>query len=469
MIQPISIFYYNDTHGNSDNMGGLFNAAIHSNATFRLSGGDNFAGGNGKRNGFVTSLMNYMHIDASAIGNHELDANSDEFCKSRNNINYIATNVKYSPTNSMNNIPKSKIIEKNGVKYGFIGTMPLDFDKVTKGENQKDIQVMNFQDSVKALQTEIDKLTNQGIDKIIMLSHSGYETDKEFAKNLDGVDIIIGGHTHTIVDGVKDNLVTSKSGEPVIITQAGENGNYYGELNAVFENGVITKVSNRLTKTYTGKNLILESIKNSILGPSPKVTTIESIEPMPNNRRNTPCAWTEVLADSMKEQMNTDIAIINSPNIRKVPFTGTLTERDIFESAPMNNDLLVTTVTEKQLVEAIKVSSKQTMTNKEGKPGLLIPAGFTYTINNQGDLLSMCINDREIDINNPTNKEYTACYDIFVARADGEYPELAPKGIVKSYNFDKDKTASEYLRGKDKIVVKDDGRIQIVKPLNVIA
>ena len=135
----------------------------------------------------------------------------------------------------------------------------------------------------------------------------------------------------------------------------------------------------------------------------------------------------------------------------------------------MNNDLLVTTVTEKQLVAAIKTSCKQTMSNKEGKPGLLIPAGFTYIINNQGDLLSMSIKDKPIDINNPSNKEYTACYDIFVAREDGEYPELAPKGVVKSYNFDKDKTASDYLRGKDKIIVKDDGRVQILKPLNVIA
>ena len=56
------------------------------------------------------------------------------------------------------------------------------------------------------------------------------------------------------------------------------------------------------------------------------------------------------MADSMKNELGTDIAIINSANIRKVPQIGTITENDITESAPMKNKLIKTKLTQKQLV-----------------------------------------------------------------------------------------------------------------------
>lgn len=477
MIQPISnklsIFYYNDVHGNSDQMSGIVNAARSFKKDFVLSGGDNYSGADDNKNSFILDLMqNIMGTTLSAVGNHEVDGTSDGFWRTTNKskIQFIATNVKFGSNNLMNKtVKKSVIKEKDGVKYGFIGAMPLDFYAVSKAENKKDIKVFDFENSVKAIQSEIDKLRDKGIDKIIMLSHSGYETDKEYAQSLDGVDIIIGGHTHTVVNGVKDNLVRSKTGEPVIITQAGENGKHYGILNVEFTDGVITSVQNNLIESPSKvKSPIIEYIKDQKLGKSPKVTTLGYIDPMPKNRRVVHCPWTGLMADSMREHFNVDIAIVNAANIRKVPQSGILTERDVSESAPMKNDLLITKVTEKDLVEALRNSSKKTMEDKEGKPGLLIPSGFNYKIDNKGNLLSMNIGDRKIDINNPSNRVYTASYDSFVAKENGEYPELFPKFPVQKFDYDKDTTTINYLKDKDKIDIIDDGRLQIIKPLNIL-
>ena len=482
----LSIYYYNDTHGNSDSMADVLNSAKHfadnasNNATFVLSAGDNCSGGDAKKNEFIFDLMqNVMGVDCSAVGNHEIDAESEGFYKAAKdkNITFVATNVRFSADNKMRDVVKKSVIkEKNGVKYGFIGTMPIDFKTITRKSVQKGLDVMDFDDTVNALQSEIDNLRAQGINRIIMLSHVGYDLDKQIVSNLDGVDIVIGGHTHTVIQGAgyNENVLRSKSGEPVVITQGGENGNYYGVLNVEFDDtGKLIKVDNNLvSSTNKSKSPVVEYIKSQNLGVSPHVGTIKDIEPMPQNRRIEPCAWTEVMADSMKEILGVQIALINSANIRKVPKQGNLTERDVMESTPMKNKLLKVKITQKQLVEAVKNAAKTSMGASDGYPGLIQGSGFTYKIDDTGNLLDFNIKESDgkltpVDINNPSeNVKYTACYDTFMATEGGETPELAVKSVIKEYDFDKDYTMCQYLsklKDREALVIKHDNRIEIVK------
>ena len=485
-----AIFRFNDPHGNTDLLTGMFEAGKIFRAKHQLdkdticitaSGGDNVSGGDVGKNNFVFNLMdNIAQVEVSAVGNHELDATSKGFYEAAKDtrINFIATNVELDSDNPLRNmIKKSLIKEKNGVKYGFVGAMPIDFEKCTKKASQEGIEVEDFDDTVESLQEEIDELKAQGVNKIFLLSHVGYETDKKLAQALDGVDVIIGGHTHSVVDGAKsgENLVRSKSGEPVIITQTGENGKYYGLLDVEFdENGILTSVTNSLQgSTMTAKSPVVEYVKKQKLGESPVVGKITKIDKMPKNRRIESCAWTDWLADSMRAEMKTDIAIVNAANTRKVPQEGTLTQRDVSESSPMKNRLLKTTITQKQLVQATKDASRQSMSDFEGSPGLLHFSGVKYKIDKSGNLLEMSVLDKtgkyqKIDINNPSDTiVYSATYDDFVAKAGGEYPALAPKEGVKTekFEFDKDETMIKYLSRpevKDNIQITDDKRLEIV-------
>ena len=484
----VSIFHYNDTHGNSDEMSGVLigakkfknDEATRDSVSFVLSGGDNYSGADTKKNEFFIDVMqNLLNVDASAVGNHEIDGGSKGFFEAADGkkVNFVATNVVLDEANDMNKIvKKSYVVEKNGVKYGFVGTMPLDLEKVSKSENTKDIKVMQFDDTVKALQNEVDNLKKQGINRIILLSHVGYDTDKKLASSLDGVDIIISGHSHSLVEGVNkgENWVDSKSGEPVLIVQAGENGKYYGIIDVEFDNkGLLKNIKHCLQKSVNRlKSPILEHIKTQKVGKSPKVGNITNIDAMPSNRRVEHCQWTSVLADSMRTELNSDIALINSANVRKVPKQGTLTENDISESVPMKNKLLKTKITQKDLVDAIKNSAKATMSDEEGVPGLLQVSGLTYKIDDMGNLLEMNFVDKNgnktpIDINNPSeNITYTAVYDDFAAKENGEYPELFPKFDVKHFDFDKDKTMIDYLnkmQDKEHLDFTDEKRIEIVK------
>lgn len=485
----MSIYYYNDTHGNTDQLAGIMSSAKafkekmqnSDSVSFVLSAGDNCSGADINKNSFFFNLMqNYMGVDASAVGNHECDAGAMGFGEAMENkkLPFIATNVEFAPDNPMANfVQKSLIKDQNGVKVGFIGTMPMELKTVLREDASKGIEVMDEDKTIVALQNEIDNLKNQGVDKIILLSHMGYEADKIAARSLDGVDIIIGGHTHNLIKGVQqgENYVYSKTNEPVLITQAGENAKFFGIVDVEFDdNGVLTKVNNEvIDNPNTKKSPIIEEIKTQEVGPSKVVGTIAKIDPMPFNRRIEPCAWTAFMMDAVKDKFDVDIALVNSANIRKVPQEGKVTERDVQESAPMKNKLLKTRITQKQLVEGIQNAARNTFTSPDAYPGLIQASGITYKVADTGELLEMNFVNKDgsltpIDINNPSEDiTYSAAYDDFFAKKEGgETPEFAPQFEKEDFDFDKDVVTSEYiskLPNKDNLEITDDKRLEIVK------
>ena len=489
----LSLFFINDMHGHIDNMTNILGASKQFDKdaktkgadTIKLSAGDNVAGSDPKRNKLMMNFLNYIGIDASAMGNHEYDASASEFYKTKTNTKtqFLAANANLPQGSQFyNNIQKSTIIEKNGNKYGIVGLMPVDLETVASTkEALEGIKPYSLEESVKLVQAEVDKLRAQGINKIILTSHLGIDKDMRIAPMLDGVDIIQGGHSHNLTPELKqgENIVKSKTGEPVIIVQSGENGKYAGILDVDFdENGIITTASLNISRSELAKDPVLEAIKSAALGPSPKLGTLQEADPLPENRRTTPCAWTGFLCDGMRAELNTDIAFINSANTRKVPRAGSLTERDISETTPMKNKLMISKKKEKEIVRVIKDAAKTTMTSEIGEPGLMMVSGLTYKITPNGDLIELNFVDKQgnktpIDFNNPSeDKVYTVAHDSFVAepRENPEYPGMIPSARKfkesQNFDFDKDKALIDYIKklpNKDELRITDDGRVQIVQ------
>lgn len=487
----LSIFYINDMHGNIDNMAGMIAASDKFDRetgkenvdTLKLSAGDNFSGGDDKKNQVVINLLNRMGIDASAVGNHEFDSTISTFYKFLHpeKTKFLAANAK-TPNGSefYKNVQKSTVIDVNGNKYGIIGLLPFDLEKVTGADDKKmeGIRPYDINESVAIVNEEAKKLTEQGVNKIILVSHIGNDKDKEIAPKLHGVDVIVGGHSHTEVKDIKanENLFNNADNKPIIIVQTGENARNVGILDVEFdENGVPVTAENNLVQTSQDKSVVLNYIKDAALGKSPKVAMLEDVDPLPVNRRITPCAWTNLMADAMKNELNVDIAFINAANTRKVPQKGTVTERDISESTPLKNTLLVKQMTEKEIVQAIKDSLQTTMNHETGEPGILHTSGLSYTADSKGNLKELYFVDKSgnktpIDINNPSDKAYRVCYDSFIAKGT-EYPVFVPetqtyKEIEQTFDFDKDKLLIDYLQklpNKENLTVKDDGRIKIVE------
>lgn len=492
MINPISqsntktsIFYINDYHGKSLNMertvtaSNAFDSRNKNNPdvdTLKLSSGDIMIGEDYKTNELAVLFQNYIGIKDSAIGNHEYDMQDKiRTILPLTKYKLLASNVHIAPNSAWHNTVKPATVETiNGNKYGIIGTTPIDLYKRSKeGVLQKEVKVDKVKETIQDIQNEADKLQKQGINKIILLSHLGYTLDKIVANQTQGIDVILGGHSHDLLFDVKEgeNLFYSKTGEPVVITQAGRDGKNFGILNLEFSpNGVIKKVQNNIgyTKDFN-RNASVKYIFNKIFGTketygyinsAPAPLTHDLIEPNPH---------AYFIADCIKKDLNAEIVILPSSNMRGYFEKGKVDTRILADILPFKNKLYEVNYSEKELVDAIKKASKSFI-NIANKPGIFYASGLKYTVSKKGNLKSISFIDKNgketpINIDNPReNKYYKTIINDYCAQGNDGFKMLnQPDRIVKKYDFDGTKCVEDILQqSKTPVDIKDDGRIQVV-------
>ena len=481
-----SIFYINDFHGKAMNMeravtaSNAFDAFIPSQKTdkLKLSSGDIMLGDSLPINRVAMKFLKFAGVTASAVGNHECDMKSQDFINEIQNMpaKLLACNIKNSDSSEiLRHIEKSYIQEINGTKYGIIGTLPSDLiSRIKYGKVFQDRNLVpaNLDETILCVQNEVDKLRQQGIDKIILLSHSGYGYDIEIAKQTEGIDVILGGHSHTLLKDIKKdvNLFYSKSGEPVIITQAGRDGKNFGILNLEFdENGIITKAQNNVGTTRDfSRNAIARKVFDDILGKPEIIGTIRTAPKIPGNDLLDPSALGNYGADAIKELADAEISLIGAANIRGNIEKGKIDTAGIEEISPFKNKIVKINYTEKDIVDAIKFCAKS-FVNRNNKPGIMYVSGLKYTVNKNGDVLKLSYLDKKgneypIDLNNPrVDKTYSvAINDYFSSGNDGLDMLNKYFEATERYDWDLNYAIGEKIKNSDQPVdIIDDGRYKI--------
>ena len=493
MINPIvsfgntktSIFYINDYHGKSINMERTVSASkVFDNLnkstgtdTLKLSSGDIMLGEDLNINKASILFQNFIGINSSAVGNHEHDIQSNA-SKVLPYVKYdlLSNNVKIKPGNPWCSIIKPSVVKEiNGHKYGIIGTTPIDlFTRSKLGPLQKELSVDDAKTTLEDIQSEVNKLQAQGINKIILLSHLGNKLEKMVAQMTTGIDVILGGHSHELIKGIKEgeNLLFSKSGEPVVITQAGKDGKNFGILNLEFDNnGVIKKVQNNVGETKKfHRDMPVKYIFDKLFTNNKIYGIINSAPPEPEKYLISPNPHGYFIADCMRNDTNSEIALIQSANLRGYFEKGQLDERIINDIMPFKNELYKVKYSEKEIVEAIKFASENSFKSSANKPGIFYTSGLSYTISDKGELLSMEFvddkgNKTPIDINNPrTDRYYITVINDYCAQGNDKFSMLNhPERIIEKTGFDAVKSIERVVeKSNSKIDIKDDGRIKII-------
>lgn len=481
-----SIFYINDYHGKSINMERTVTASNSFDSknkdkkdvdTLKLSSGDIMLGEDYKTNRIAVMFQNAIGITSSAIGNHEYDMQSNvKTVLPQIKYNLLASNVKINPRSPWYKKTLPSTVEvHNGNKYGIIGTSPIDLYKRSKeGSLQKEITVDKVKESVSDIQSEINRFQSQGINKIILLSHLGYTLDKIIANQTQGIDVILGGHSHDLLLDVKEgeNLFYSKSGEPVIITQAGRDGKNFGILNLEFDrNGVIKKVQNNIgyTKDFN-RNAPTKYIFDKIFGSRETYGYVNSAPGPLSHDLIEPNPHAYFIADCVKKDLDADIVILPSSNIRGYFEKGKIDTRILADIMPFRNNLYEVSYSEKEIVEAIKLAAKS-FTNIANKPGIFYTSGLKYTVNTSGQIKSMSFINKKgkeipIDVDNPsTDKYYRTVLNDYCAQGNDGFKILnKPSQIINKHNFDATKCVKTVLKNSSAPVdIKDDNRINIIE------
>lgn len=484
--QPVrtSIFYINDFHGKSINLertvtaSNAFDNFTPSQNTDKLkfSSGDIMLGEIQKVNRVAVAGQNAINIKASAMGNHEYDMPKDvEKVIPDMKYRLLACNINIKSENPLSKkVEKSYIEEINGHKYGVVGATPTDLiSRLKYGKLFEKNDVHPIDQTIKDVQAEVDKFKSQGIDKIILLSHLGYGYDRKVAEATDGIDIIIGGHSHNLLKGVVEgeNLLYNKSGEPVIITQAGRDGKFFGVLNLEFsDKGVITKVQNNVTSTRGFKrNAPIRNVFEKIMGKPKIIGYIKYAEPPMENDLITPNGHAQFLVDCMQEELGTDIAMLSSANVRGYFESGNLDTRVLEDMSPFKNSLTIVPYTEKEIVDALKATAKS-INSRNNKPGIIHTSGLKYNINKNGELSDLRFVDKsgketQIDVNNPrTDKIYrTGINDYYASGKDNLTMLNKIDKAERVCDFDVVKCVeNHFTRHPEPVTIKDDGRIKII-------
>ena len=340
----------------------------HSN-TILLDGGDQFQGTlfyNLYKGKVAAEMMNMLGYDGMAVGNHEFDDGPETLRVFMDSVDFPVlmanANVDMEPE-LKDQLQKSTTLYKNNRKIGLIGINTVDTAELSSpGEN------VIFTDAVAAVQSEVDFLTEAGVNIIILLSHSSYRVDKMIAANTTGVDVIVGGHDNTLLSNVSDR---AKGPYPTVvngtqIVQAYAYGKFLGELSVLFdEAGNVIHASgepiiidgsvnenSQIVARLDELEMPINTLKETIVG------TVSN--PLTGDRavcRIQECDMGNMIADAMRDAVidkGYTIALQNSGGIRASLDAGDVTLGEIMTILPFQNTLSTFKVTGEQLLTAIE-------------------------------------------------------------------------------------------------------------------
>ena len=405
----LSILHVNDTHANVQQFPKLVTAVNEARATnenaLLLHAGDVFSG-TLYFNEFLgqadLEFMNLMKFDAMTLGNHEFDlGGSDEGHKALTEFvkgaefPIITANVNFSqdklfdglvsdtyPTNPENGKIYSGIVKEiDGEKVGIFGLTT---------EETKDIAFVGsvqFENYIEEAKKAVAAFEAQGINKIIAVTHIGYndnpkvDNDILLAKNVEGIDVIVGGHSHDMLDKpfVVDTNTVGTTQDTTLIVQAQEYGKFLGTLDVTFdENGVVTEYEGALidiAKVADNEATLklLEPYKTRVDEVSNQEIGVKLAAALENPRSNDDSKVSvranetilgNLITDGMraKAQKFTDkkvvMAIQNGGGIREAIPAGNVTVGQVITVLPFGNTLALMDVTGAELKAAFEVSVK---------------------------------------------------------------------------------------------------------------
>lgn len=298
-------------------------------------------------------ILNLEKPDAFELGNHEFDYGADNLTKDLETATFpvICANLIHKETGKP--LVKPYVMLTSGkLRIALIGLMAESVQKWLKEGGE--LQVVDAESTLSYYM----RVLNDSSDIQVLVSHMGIQADKNIAKKIKGLELIIGGHSHTtIFKPIRINKT--------LICQAGSNGKYVGKLDLFLDSkGKVLSYQNRLVETFVDKvqpdtlvkNKIEELEKSLNMNLDEKIGELET--PWIRNDEGESNIG-DFLADAMRSYAGADVAFTNSGGIRKNLKAGPVTVRDIWEIAPFSDRLALVELTGEQLLNVLEKNCRK--------------------------------------------------------------------------------------------------------------
>lgn len=330
--------------------------------------GDNWA--NLFQGASVIELMNAMGFDAMVVGNHEFDF-GQEVLKER--IRQAAFPVLGANVQGVPGLKPYVVKKAGGVRVAILGVVTPDTPQATHPRN---VAGLTFTDPVAAVREYLPRL-RQEADLVVVLSHLGYAEDRKLAQAVPGIDVIVGGHSHT-------RLERPEQVNGTWIVQAYEHGKFLGVLDLTVRRGRVAAARGWLVPVGPGlgpadpKILALvkkyqqrvDGLLNVVVGEA-----AVDLEAEHSRQQETPLG--NLVADVLREKTGADAALINGGTLRAGIPKGPVTRKQIYTALPFDNYLVAFRLTGAKVRQALE-HGVAGLPEKEGRFPQVAGLKFTY-------------------------------------------------------------------------------------------
>lgn len=378
----------------------------------------------------MIKVMNAIGYDSTVIGNHDFDWGRPALDKMMEEADFHVLGANIIDTGSnkvMDGVTPYFVKEVNGVKIGVVGVTSERTKSETAAPNTEGLK---FNSVAQTVRQAIPELKKQGAELIVVSSHQGLQNDERLAKEVKGIDVIVGAHSHT-------RLNDGKMVGNTLVVQAGAKSSHLGELELQVDKntGKIVNYTNTL-KPVSSETSRPDAEVEAVLAPlmeeadkiMNEVIGDTSIK-LTRDRRKTPeTILGNMITDGMRQAVNADLAFVNSGGVRAEIDAGPITFGEVYQVVPFDQQMVTMDLSGAQIKQLLEASA-------ERQRGTLEVSGLTVDIDKRKPIGSRISNLKIQGEPVDSKKLYKVAVDDFFAAGGNGYSTFLEGKNVEQHSI----------------------------------
>jgi 2',3'-cyclic-nucleotide 2'-phosphodiesterase (5'-nucleotidase family) len=429
-----------------------------------LDAGDSFHGqtiANINQGESISHILDLMDLDALTLGNHDFNFGQERLGElaEMSNFPFLAANLSREDGEEIPYTEDYLIKEYDGVKVGIFG---LATPETTYKTHPKNVKGLVFENPVTTANAVVNELESK-VDVVVALTHLGISEGSKYtstmiAEEVPGIDLIIDGHSHNVIE---EGMMVNDT----MIVMAGEYSKYLGYVDLTVENGNVSNIkANLIPREETADvkedyiiSLVVERINraNEVITSQVVGRTAVELNGERGNIRTGETNLGNLITDSMRAKFDADAAITNGGGIRASIDQGEITQGEVITVLPFGN----TTILMELSGADIKAALEHGVSEYPATEGLFPQvSGIKFTFDGDAEpgnrVQKVWVNGEMLD----PNKMYTVATNDFMKAGGDGYSMFADAPIVSEAGG-LEEVLMEYIEANAPVAPEVEGRI----------
>ena len=413
----------------------------------------------------IVKIMNAVGYDIMTAGNHDFNYGQDRLLELADMADFPIVSANVFNADYTSYLPAYKIMEYDGVKVAIFGLATPATTFMTHPDN---VIGLTFFDPIVIAKMMTAQLEDEA-DIIVCLSHLGVEgkyTSEMVAEYVDGIDVIVDGHSHTVME-------TGKLINDTLIVQAGEYTKYVGIVNLELKDGMLMKSAKLITKEEgvameadADIVALIDQIKaeNEVITSVVVGSTDIHLDGERADVRTGETNLGNLITDAMLDETGADIAFTNGGGIRASIERGDITKGNVITVLPFGNYVVTKDLTGAQIVAALENGLTDYPEAKGAFPHIAgMDVVFDPSMDAGSRVVSVEVNGEAMDM----EMLYSVATNDFLA-AGGDAYEMFKEAVITGEYPGLDEILIEYIQMNGTEGSEVEGRILPIDEVSIL-